>query len=70
MNKKGNSDFGEIVGGVLGVIIFVYIIFIIISSGVAGNIVSSFSALGAYGTLAGILFLIALMIGIWEKLFN
>ena len=62
MNKKGNSDFEKIVAGFFGVIV----ILIILTSGIVKDIFGAFSVLGTLGGLLGFLFIIMIVLSIWE----
>lgn len=67
-DKNGQVD--NVIGIFLGIIIFLYIIFVLISSGALSNVINSFSTLGPYGLIAGIMFVIALVLGIFQRIFE
>ena len=66
--KKGHAE--NIIGIVLGIIIFFYIIYILLSSGALSSIISSFGVLGPEGTILGVLFVILLITGIFQRIFH
>lgn len=68
MNKTGKGEFEFILGGV----VFLVIMILFLSQGVFSSIISVFNIpeFGGFGILLGFLFILIVIVGFFEKLFE
>jgi len=68
MNKKGRNEVEGAITLLFGIVIFFIFISIFLSSGIITSLFNAFSVFGALGGLLAFLFIVMVIISVWEAI--